>query len=137
MALSAMYAAFLGCVIGLERQLHRREAGIRTYGAVALGSCVFGLISLHAEGTVDTTRLAAQVVSGIGFLGAGIILRDKGKTTGLTTAATIWAAASVGLAVAFGMLILATLTAFIVLLLLAANHLPGWERIHHQRKPKK
>ena len=137
MAGAAIYAAFLGCVIGLERQLHRREAGIRTYGAVSLGACVFGLISLHAEGVVDTTRLASQVVSGIGFLGAGIILRDKGKTTGLTTAATIWAAASVGLAVAYGMFILATLTALIVILLLAANHLPGWHRIHNKPKSKK
>lgn len=137
MAASAIYAALLGCIIGLERQLHRREAGIRTYGAVSLGACVFGLISIHAEGVIDTTRLAAQVVSGIGFVGAGIILRDKGKTTGLTTAATIWATASVGLSVAYGMFILATLTALIVLLLLAANHLPGWERIHNRPKRKK
>lgn len=129
MAASTIYAALLGCLIGLERQLHQREAGIRTYGAVSLGACVFGLVSIHAVGVVDTTRIAAQVVSGIGFVGAGIILRDRGKTTGLTTAATIWATASVGMAVAFGMFILATLTALIMLLLLAANHLPGWQRL--------
>ena len=130
MAGSAFYAAFLGCLIGLERQFHNREAGIRTYGAVALGACIFGLVSLHVPGSPDPTRIAAQVVSGIGFLGAGIILRDKGQTTGLTTAATIWATASVGLAVAYSMFILATLTAMLIFLLLFLHHLPWWNKFH-------
>ena len=134
MAGSAIYAALLGCLIGLERQFHKSEAGIRTYGAVSLGACIFGLVSMHVAGTPDPTRIAAQVVSGIGFLGAGIILRDKGRTTGLTTAATLWATASVGLAVAYSMFILATLTALLIFFLLSAHHIPKWKKIQQNDK---
>ncbi len=128
MAARVLYATFLGALVGLERQLHGRSAGIRTYGAVALGACAFGLVSQHVINAPDPTRIAAQVVSGIGFIGAGLILRDRGGITGLTTAATIWAVASVGLATAFGMYVLATLTAVLILFLLLAHHVPGWDK---------
>lgn len=124
----AILAALLGALIGWEREGHGREAGIRTYAAVSLGACVFGLISSHVSESADPARIAAQVVTGVGFLGAGVILREQGRITGLTTAATLWTSASVGLAIAFGMYILGVLTALIVFALLAVHHLPGWSR---------
>lgn len=87
----------LGAAIGLERQWRLRTAGIRTNALVAVGSALFVIIGTETGGgTVDPTRVAAQVVSGIGFLGAGVILRDGFNIRGLTTAATLWCAAAVG-----------------------------------------
>lgn len=129
--LRVLLAAGLGAVIGWERERHAREAGIRTYAAVSTGACVFGLISSHLATGADPARIAAQVVSGVGFLGAGVILREQGRITGLTTAATIWATASVGLALAFGMYVLGGLVALIVVGLLAAHDLPGWPRLRN------
>jgi len=139
MALRAILAALAGGLIGWERERHGREAGIRTYAAVSLGAAVFGLISSHVVGSPDPMRVAAQVVSGVGFLGAGVILREQGRISGLTTAATIWATASIGLAIAYGMYVLGLLTALIIVGLLLAHHLPGWHRIgpnhaHHQQR---
>ena len=105
---------------------------MRTYASVALGSCVFALISSHNPGA-EPSRLAANIVTGIGFLGAGIILRERGRTVGLTTAATIWATAAVGTAVGFGMYLLATLTSLIVFGILALHHLPGWNQLSSQQ----
>lgn len=129
MALRAVIAALLGAFIGWEREQHGREAGIRTYAAVSLGACVFGLVSAHVTGATDPTRLAAGVVTGVGFLGAGVILREQGRVAGLTTAATIWATASVGLAIAYGMYLLGTLATLIIFGLLAVHHLPAWHRV--------
>ena len=84
MAVRVVVSAILGGVIGWERQLEGRAAGILTYAAVSLGSCCFGLISTYAAGEHDPGRIAAQVVSGIGFLGAGVILRERGQVKGLT-----------------------------------------------------
>lgn len=128
MALRTVLAALLGAVIGWERERHGREAGVRTYAAVSLGACVFGLISAHVTGTSDPTRIAAGVVTGVGFLGAGVILREQGRVAGLTTAATVWATAAVGLAIAFEMYMLGALTALLIFGLLAMHHLPGWHR---------
>ena len=131
MAGRAMLAALLGALIGWEREQHGREAGIRTYAAVSLGACVFGLISSHVSMGSDPTRIAAGVVTGVGFLGAGVILREQGRIAGLTTAATIWATSSVGLAIAFGMYVLGALTTLITFALLAVHHLPGWSRLRN------
>ena len=97
--------------------------GIRTYAADSLGSCCFGLISTYAAGEHDPGRIAAQVVSGIGFLGAGVILRERGQVKGLTTAATLWATASVGMAVSFGMYILGVLSSMFLFVLLSMGQL--------------
>lgn len=134
MAIRAVLAAVLGGLVGWERERHGQDAGIRTYGAVSLGSCVFGLVSMHALGAnaVDT-RIAAQVVTGVGFLGAGVIMREKGRTIGLTTAATVWSTAAIGLAMAFGMYLLSSLTALIIFFLLASHHLPGWKLFSRKR----
>ncbi|AJP48587.1 magnesium transporter MgtC [Rugosibacter aromaticivorans] len=120
-------AALLGGLIGWERERHASDAGIRTYMAIALGACAFSLISLHL--TNDPARIAAQVVSGIGFIGAGVIFQNKGSVAGLTTAATLWATAAVGMASAFGMYVLAIITGVLVFLTLALHHLPGWDRL--------
>ncbi|MBY0228958.1 MAG: MgtC/SapB family protein [Gemmataceae bacterium] len=128
MALRALIAVSLGGLIGWERQWHGREAGIRTYGAVSLGACVFALISTHVTGGNNPHVIAAGVVTGVGFLGAGVILHEEGRINGLTTAATLWSAASVGLATGYGMYLLALLTALIVFGLLAAHHIPGWSK---------
>lgn len=119
-------SGFLGAVIGLERERFVGLAGIRTYATVSLGACLFGLISLHISQPADLSRIAAQIVSGIGFLGAGVIMRDKGRVRGLTTAATLWATASVGLAVANHMYILSIGTTLLIVGILALHRFPGW-----------
>ena len=82
MAMRVTIATLCGAVVGWERSNYGSEAGIRTYGAVALGACAFGLVSSHVEGAPDPSRIAAQVVSGMGFIGAGVIIRDGGTVTG-------------------------------------------------------
>lgn len=133
MAFRVVIAAALGGFVGWERQWHGREAGIRTYAAVSLGACVFALVSTHVTGGNNPHVIAAGVVTGIGFLGAGVIVREQGNIAGLTTAATLWSTASVGLAVGYGMYLLGALVSLIVFGLLAAHHLPGWNRLKHDR----
>ena len=133
MAFRALLAVALGGFIGSERERHGREAGIRTYGAVALGACVFALISTHATTGSNPHVIAAGVVTGVGFLCAGVILREGGSIVGLTTAATLWSTASVGLAVGYGMYILGMLGGVIVFCLLAVHHLPHWSRLKRKK----
>jgi putative Mg2+ transporter-C (MgtC) family protein len=126
MALQVVVAVLLGGFVGWEREWHGREAGIRTYGAVSLGACVFALISTHVTTGNHPHVIAAGVVTGIGFLGAGVILHDQGNVVGLTTAATLWATAAIGLATGYGMYTLAVLVSLIVFGLLVLHHVPGW-----------
>ncbi len=121
-----LLASFLGGMIGWERERHGISAGIRTYSAIALGSCVFGVLSLIGT---DPSRIGAQVVTGIGFLGGGLIFREGNYVTGLTTAATLWATASVGLAISFGFYVIGILTAIIIFLLLYMPKLRWWKKI--------
>ena len=104
MLLRLSLAVLLGGFIGLERESHRRPAGFRTHILVCLGSALVMLISIYAfSGTNrDPSRLAAQVVSGIGFLGAGTIMREGTTIKGLTTAASLWVVSGIGLAVGSG-----------------------------------
>ena len=115
-------AIILGGAIGLERELHGHPAGLRTHVLVAIASALAMLISKYGfEGLGDPGRLAAQVVSGIGFLGAGAIIHDRGDIKGITTAASLWVVAILGLAIGAGFYIGAigtTLMALIVLTLL-------------------
>lgn len=129
MAGQAILATGLGGFIGWEREKHGCEAGIRTYGAVGLGACVFALISMHVPDRTNPHVIAAGVVTGIGFLGAGVIVQNKGNIVGLTTAATLWSTGAVGLAVGYRMFVLSGLSAVIVFSLLAAHHLPFWSRL--------
>src|SRR5207245_4363123 len=113
-------ALLLGGLIGLERERQERAAGLRTVTMVSLGSCLFTLLSLgafHATNT-DPSRVAAQIVTGIGFLGAGTIFLRKDLVRGLTTAATIWATAAIGMATATGEFFAAAFTTLLILAVL-------------------
>jgi putative Mg2+ transporter-C (MgtC) family protein len=116
-----LVALILGMAIGLEREYRRHPAGLRTMAMVSVGSCLFTLLGTIVDGrSVDPTRIAAQVVTGIGFLGAGAILRQGVTVHGLTTAASIWVVAAIGMAVGFGFYILPTICALMVVIALAA-----------------
>ena len=99
-------AAALGGAIGVERELRERQAGLRTHLVVSVGAALFTLVSAYGfgnfEGRVDPTRIAAQIVSGIGFLGAGAIIRQGLSVRGLTTAASLWLVAAIGMAAGAG-----------------------------------
>ena len=122
-------ALILGAIIGLERESTEHTAGLRTQALVALGSSLFTIISAYGFTSflgiphiqIDPTRIASYIVAGIGFLGAGSIFRDQQRVRGLTTAATVWLVAAVGMACGAGMLltaVAATIMALIILLLL-------------------
>jgi putative Mg2+ transporter-C (MgtC) family protein len=111
----------LGAAIGFEREMHRQPAGFRTHSLVALGSALFTIISAYgfAGSIVDPTRIAAQIVSGIGFIGAGTILQHRGNIRGLTTAASLWAVAAIGMAAGAGLLALALVGTLLILVVLS------------------
>jgi putative Mg2+ transporter-C (MgtC) family protein len=113
-------AALLGGLVGLEREMHNQPAGLRTHMIVSIGACLVMLISIHVSemspAKSDPGRVAAQVVAGVGFLGAGAIMRSGLSVRGLTTAACLWTVASVGLAVGCGFWKPATMATFLVLL---------------------
>jgi putative Mg2+ transporter-C (MgtC) family protein len=120
-------AMVLSGLIGIERQVHRRTAGLRTHILVSLGSCLIMLTSMYVFDIykdivpLDPARIAAGVVTGIGFLGAGTIIRERQEVRGLTTAASLWVVAGIGLAVGIGFYnaaIYATALTLIVLFLL-------------------
>ncbi len=122
--LSIIFAVIFGAVIGIERELHGKAAGLRTNILICLGAAVFTIISERmTAGTEDSvTRIAAQIVTGVGFLGAGAIIQDRGGVHGLTTAATIWLVASIGMACGarfYQLAVITTLLAIIVLIGLA------------------
>ena len=125
--LQVVVAACLGALVGWQRERVHQEAGIRTFAAVSLGACVFGLI------TPGDTRISAQVVSGIGFIGAGVIMRGRAHVHGLTTAAALWATASVGTAVASGRLILGGVVAILIVALLAIPTKKWEQETQHRR----
>ncbi len=110
-------AGVCGCLIGYERKNRNKEAGIRTHIIVAIASCLMMEISKHGFsdiGDFDGARLAAQVVSGIGFLGAGMIFVHKNSVKGLTTAAGVWATSGIGMAIGAGMYVIGVVTTVII-----------------------
>ena len=120
-----LLSLFLGALIGVERKLANQTAGMRTFALVSMGSTIFSLISIHAPsflsmGTAinyDPTHIAAQIVTGVGFIGAGVIFFDQSRLKGVTTAAGLWLAAAIGMSVAFKFYVMAlfatTLTLFV------------------------
>ncbi|MFA5358600.1 MAG: MgtC/SapB family protein [Patescibacteria group bacterium] len=120
-----LLAAVLGGLLGWERKnIAEKAAGTKTHALVALGSALFTLLSVYGffGAIVDPTRIAAQIVVGIGFLGAGMIIVQKGEVRGLTTAADIWVAAAIGMTVAVGWYLVAiVITAVIFIFLLIAD----------------
>lgn len=136
-------AALLGGIIGLEREYRAKEAGFRTHFLVALGSALFMILSqygffevlktLGSVASYDPSRIASQVVTGIGFIGAGTIILQKRMVRGLTTAAGLWVTSAIGMTVGAGMYVLAVASTVLVLLCLEAlnylhNHF-GWRNI--------
>ena len=118
-------AAVLGGIIGLERELKRKPAGLRTNMFICFGSAMFTILSTELAGKFgigDHTRIAAQIIPGIGFIGAGSILHDKGGVSGITTAATIFVVASIGMAAGGGLYLVAI---FSTMLIYLALHLLG------------
>jgi len=133
-----IFAVVLGFALGLERELTNKYAGLRTHILVCLGACVFTLMSIYgfptfaagdnviidqATGVRDTARIAAQIVTGIGFIGAGTVLRNGPMVFGLTTAATLWIAASIGMACGAGMFdvaVISTVLSVVVLTIIRA-----------------
>lgn len=111
----------LGAIIGFERELHRQPAGFRTHSLVALGAALFTIVSAYgfSGAAVDPTRIAAQIVSGIGFIGAGTILQHRGNIRGLTTAASLWSVAAIGTAAGAGLIAMAMVGTILILVVLA------------------
>jgi putative Mg2+ transporter-C (MgtC) family protein len=118
-----LVSTVLGTLVGWERQVGRKPAGLRTHTLVCVGSTLFCLLTVHASrdfggGNVDPTRIIHGVVTGVGFLGAGSIMRQEGFVHGLTTAASVWMVAAIGVAVgvhAWGLAITGTILALVVL----------------------
>jgi putative Mg2+ transporter-C (MgtC) family protein len=135
LVLRLLLAAGLGAAIGIEREIRQKPSGLRTNMLIALGSALFTTLSIqiaHAGGTPD--RISAQIVTGIGFLGAGAILRSGRSVHGMTTAATIWVNAAVGMAAGAGEFLMATVATVIALLVLAI--LPPIEGYFERRGSK-
>lgn len=132
---SMVAAVLLGGIIGLERQLRDKPAGIRTNILICLSSCAFTIISTHMGGA-EPSRIAAQIVTGIGFLGAGTIIQSGSSVRGLTTAAGIWIVAAIGMACGTGMYSIATASTVLTMIVLIL--LPPIEKKmgHHSQEDK-
>ena len=130
MMIAIVLSIILGFALGLEREITNKFAGLRTHMLVCIGSCVFTLLSIHAfpmaatsdtpAGFGDPARIAAQILTGIGFIGGGTVLRQGATVSGLTTAATLWVAAAVGMACGCGMIFLGFISTFLTLMVLVA-----------------
>lgn len=132
LALRVLVAALLGAALGLEREWRGKEAGLRTNTLIAIGAALFSAVSLLFAG--DPGRIAAQVVTGVGFLGAGAIMRTGGSVQGLTTAAMIWVNAAIGVAAGAGYIRLAVIVTGITLVAMLA--LSPLDRVFEHRKER-
>src|SRR6267142_1743332 len=133
MMLRLLLAAGLGAAIGLEREYRRKPAGLRTNMLIAIGSALFTMLSFEVARVTGTPdRIAAQIVTGVGFLGGGAILRSGSTIHGMTTAATIWVNAAIGMAAGAGAFMVATGSTIITLIVLAV--LPPIERYFARRR---
>jgi len=121
LALRLTVGLVLGAAIGLERELQRQPAGFRTHSLVSLGAALFTVVSAYGFSgeLVDPTRIAAQIVSGIGFIGAGTILQHRGHIRGLTTAASLWSVAAIGTAAGAGLYVVAVVGTVLILVILS------------------
>ena len=137
MAGQIVLAALLGAIVGLEREWTGHAAGLRTTMLVTVGSCLFTILSIDGfpvKGTSqDTARVAAQIVSGIGFLGAGALFQTKSHVKGLTTAATIWLVAAIGMGVGSGMYFIATFTTLLTEVVLVILK-PMGDRLNERKR---
>ncbi len=118
LCISVVVSAVFGFIIGLERKRRGKEAGVRTHTIMCLGSCLFTVISLNLSKNLDfdPARIAAQIIPGIGFLGAGMIIFKKNEIRGLTTAAGIWVTAGVGMACGAGLYVIAIVATILIVI---------------------
>ncbi len=116
--LKLVLAAVLGGLIGFERQIHKKPAGLRTHTLVCIGAALFTIISTSSVDPSSVSRIAAGLVTGIGFLAAGLIFREEDKVRGLTTAAELWVLAAIGISVGIGFYYAAIVATIIVLIIL-------------------
>lgn len=136
----------LGGLLGYEREKADKSAGIRTFALVSAGSCLFGIISIYLPPLLfnnippyisishTPSRIAAQVVSGIGFLGAGVMFHEGATVRGLTTAASLWASAAIGLAVSYSLYFIAVASTFMFFGMLLLYKSPMWVAVSPKRK---
>lgn len=129
MLIRILLAAAVGVIIGWEREKVNRPAGLRTYALVCVGSALFTILSIDAFGTSEPSRIAAQIITGIGFLGAGTIFKYKNKVLGLTTAAGLWAIAGVGMGFGAGYYFATGIAAAVIFFLLRFNKASTTRRI--------
>lgn len=124
-------AAFLGGIIGLEREREQQNTGLRTFACICAASCLFVSIAGHlTEDVSAVARMLAAIATGLGFIGAGIIFRDqRNLPKGITTAAGLWTTSAVGMAVALDMLVIAVSATFIILLIFSINHFSWYRRL--------
>jgi putative Mg2+ transporter-C (MgtC) family protein len=124
MVLRLLLATALGAIVGYQREKAGKQAGLRTIILICVGAALFTLTSIYAFGAeADPSRIAAGIVAGVGFLGAGaIIRRDEGLVAGLTTAATIWAIAAIGMAAGAGFYLISAVATLIILIILLLPH---------------
>ncbi len=111
----------LGSIVGIEREINKKPAGLRTHTVISLASALFTILSVSGtfgDGAVDPTRIASQVVVGVGFVGAGVIISTGGHVRGVTTAASLWIAAAVGMASGLGEYMLALVTTVLAIVAL-------------------
>lgn len=123
--LKILLAAALGATIGLERELAQKEAGLRTNILIAVGSTLLTVISQQINGGADPARISAQIVTGIGFIGAGAIIQARRAVQGITTAATIWMVAGIGMAVGYDLYLPAFLVTLLAVTVLTLLRLPS------------
>jgi putative Mg2+ transporter-C (MgtC) family protein len=126
-----LFTAFaLGGIVGFERERHGISAGIRTYAAVCMGSAMFTIVGTNLMDVNGASRMVANIITGIGFLGSGLIFQDTNqkRAVGMTTAATIWATASIGVAVGFKLYAIAIICAIALYFLLALDEFKWYKR---------
>ena len=132
---SLILSVVLGLIVGIEREYNHRPAGLHTHMLVSLGSCLFTIVSISFDTT--PTQIASGIVAGIGFIGAGTIWAERDKIQGITTAASLWATAAIGLTVGIGDYLLAATVTVLVLIILISKYFftkIGFER--HQLESK-
>jgi putative Mg2+ transporter-C (MgtC) family protein len=131
MSIKLVIALLLGALVGLEREWHKKPAGLRTHMLVSMGACLFTMVSVTSF-DADPARIASGIVTGIGFIGAGSIIGSRARIRGLTTAATLWITAAIGLAIGASLYIPAVVGAVLVFLVLQLRRIE--EEIEHDSK---
>jgi len=128
-------SAIVGCLVGLEREIRRKPAGFRTLALICVGATIFTICSYKLGVDVNRDRVAANIITGVGFLGAGVIFRNNGSVSGITTAATIWIAAALGMLIGIGEYALSLLSLVVSLIILyALQYIQNWidSRFQHR-----